>query len=305
MCGPAVHPLTMNKTMNAYRKLWQRLVPLYDNDEAKAIARMVFEIRYGLTLSDLLMERDADLPQEELEQLAHRLEQGEPVQYVLGEAEFCERRFYVEPGILIPRTETQWLCDLVTHSQGYPPHKARILDIGTGSGCIACTIALNLKDQDVEVTGWDISGKALNIAQRNAKRLGAKVTFEQVDVLSISPLLTSPDKGGTTDNGRPSWDLIVSNPPYVCEHERQQMERNVLDWEPEEALFVPDNDPLLFYRSIAIYAQRALKEKGWLYFEINPLYANELVEMLSKMSYHDIEIKNDQFGKQRFIRARQ
>ncbi len=270
-----------------YKELWHRLMPLYDENEAKAIARMVYEERFGLTLSDLLMGRDADLPHEELEQLAQRLEQGEPVQYVLGKADFCGRSFHVEPGVLIPRPETMELIRLV-NANGQQPSPNTILDIGTGSGCIAITLALNLPE--AEVTAWDISDKALAVARGNAQRLGAKVQFEKRDALQ------PPD-----DISR--WDIIVSNPPYVCEREKKQMERNVLNWEPPLALYVPDNDPLLFYRSIGCYAQKALKPKGCLLMEMNALYGDSMLNLMESIGFTHVQLYKDQFGKDRFITA--
>ena len=269
-----------------YKELWHRLMPLYDENEAKAIARMVYEERFGLTLSDLLMGRDADLPHEELEQLAQRLEQGEPVQYVLGKADFCGRSFHVEPGVLIPRPETMELIRLV-NANPQPPTNT-ILDIGTGSGCIAITLALNLPE--AEVTAWDISDKALAVARGNAQRLGAKVQFEKRDALQ------PPD-----DISR--WDIIVSNPPYVCEREKKQMERNVLNWEPPLALYVPDNDPLLFYRSIGCYAQKALKPEGCLLMEMNALYGDSMLNLMESIGFTHVQLYKDQFGKDRFITA--
>lgn len=273
-----------------YKELWHRLMPLYDENEAKAIARMVYEERFGLTLSDLLMGRDADLPHEELEQLAQRLEQGEPVQYVLGKADFCGRSFHVEPGVLIPRPETMELIRLVNanvNANPQPPANT-ILDIGTGSGCIAITLALNLPE--AEVTAWDISDKALAVARGNAQRLGAKVQFEKRDALQ------PPDDIS-------SWDIIVSNPPYVCEREKKQMERNVLNWEPPLALYVPDNDPLLFYRSIGCYAQKALKPKGCLLMEMNALYGDSMLNLMESIGFTHVQLYKDQFGKDRFITA--
>ena len=270
-----------------YRQLWQRLVPVYGEGEAQAIARLIYEVRYGLTLSDLLMGRDSSVPQDELEQIAIRLERQEPVQYILGQADFCGRAFVVNEHVLIPRPETAELCQWIVPSK-------KILDIGTGSGCIAITLAAEMPE--AEVTAWDISEEALKVAEENAKRTNVHVKFEQVDTLH----LTSDICHQTSD----VFDLIVSNPPYICNKERETMETNVLEHEPHTALFVPDDNPLLFYRAIAQYGQTALKEGGWLYFEINPLYAETLCEMLSKMSYHDIEIKDDQYGKQRMIRAK-
>ena len=169
-----------------------------------------------------------------------------------------------------------------------------ILDIGTGSGCIAITLALELPE--AKVTAWDISDDALRIASANADALGAHVVFEKHDALNISPstLHLSPST---------TFDLIVSNPPYICSNEADGMAQNVLDYEPHLALFVPDDDPLLFYRAIAQYAIEALKPQGSLFFEINPLYASSLSQLLGSMSCYDTEILQDQFGKPRFLKA--
>jgi release factor glutamine methyltransferase len=200
--------------------------------------------------------------------------------------------YHVEPGVLIPRPETEELVRWKPLPLPSPKGEGvNILDIGTGSGCIAITLAAMYPE--AKVTAWDISEKALEVARKNAKHLAVNVNFEQVDILANSQ---QPKAN--------SYDIIVSNPPYICNKEREAMEQNVLDYEPHEALFVPDDDPLLFYRAIAEYGNKALKSDGWLYFEINPLYAEPLRELLSTMSYHDLEIKNDQYGKQRFIRAR-
>ena len=280
-----------------YAAFWKRLAPLYGEGEAKAIARMVYASRYGLTLADLLMGRDSEVPHEELQQMLQRLEQGEPVQYVLGEELFCGRRFKVTPDVLIPRPETQELCQWIveeaTHHTPLPAH--RLLDIGTGSGCIAVTLALELPQ--AHVTAWDISDRALAVARENAQRLGAAVTFQQVDALHLfNPLTFSPFNPLT-------FSLIVSNPPYICEQEKAHMAPNVLDHEPSLALFVPDDDPLLFYRSIARYAREALVPGGQLFFEINPLYRDELTAMLRDMGYTHIETRADQFGLQRMLKA--
>ena len=281
-----------------YNEMWRKLAQVYDEGEAKAVARMVYEVRYGLTLSDIYIGKDTQLSldrQTELEEITKRLIEHEPVQYILGQADFCGRTFHVEPGILIPRPETEHLCRLITKHAAIGFPNRTILDIGTGSGCIAITLALDIPNS--QVTAWDISPIALRVAKGNAQRLGADVTFQEVDVLTAPgfPSLWRGMGGG--------WDLIVSNPPYICNKERAEMEQNVLAHEPHTALFVPDDNPLLFYRAIAQYGQSALKTGGSLYFEINPLYANPLREMLSTMSYHDIDIKDDQFGKTRFIQA--
>ena len=267
-----------------YHELWRPLTALYDAGEAQAIARMVLELRFGLTMAEVLCGQMTD--ERELRQIQQRLLAGEPVQYVIGEAEFGGRRFCVAPGVLIPRPETYELCQWVIEERG-ERRGERILDIGTGSGCIACTLAAELPE--AEVTAWDISEDALAIARENAKRTHVHVSFEQVDVLHSPPISR--------------YDLIVSNPPYICQQEAEAMEHHVLDHEPHQALFVPDDDPLLFYRAIAQYGSHALTPGGSLFYEINPLYANELETLLSTMSYHDIEIRNDQFGKPRMIKA--
>ena len=276
-----------------YNELWHLLAPLYGDGEAKAIARLVFEVRFGLSMSDICLGKDTQLSannQTELKGIADRLLEQEPIQYVLGQADFCGRAFMVNEHVLIPRPETEELCRWIT-SQG-DRHRVRLLDIGTGSGCIAITLAAEMPD--AEVTAWDISAEALEVARENAKRTHVHVSFEQVDALNIphSSFLTS------------HFSFIISNPPYICNKERACMEANVLEHEPHTALFVPDDDPLLFYRAIAQYGQIALEPGGWLYFEINPLYAQPLCDMLRMMSYHDIELNLDQYGKQRMIRAK-
>ena len=273
----------------SYQELWRRLADVYDEGEAKAIARMVYEVGYGLTLSDLLMGRDYEVSHHELEQILLRLERHEPIQYVLGETEFCGRPIYVGPGVLIPRPETEELCRWIVENEvsKVKDEALSILDIGTGSGCIAITLAAEMSK--ARVTAWDISEEALKVARRNAAHHHVDVTFEQVDILRSQDPLTQ--------------HIIVSNPPYICNKERAAMAQNVLDYEPHEALFVPDDDPMLFYRAIATYATTGLKKGGRLYFEINPLYADALQDMLSAMRFTHIETKNDQYGKQRMIKA--
>lgn len=275
----------------SYQELWRRLARVYGEGEAKAIAQMVYEVRYGLMLPDLLIGRDADVPQEELEQIAQRLESQEPVQYVLGQEEFCGRTFLVNSNVLIPRPETEELCRWIEedHFTKQNDDNITILDIGTGSGCIAITLAGMFTK--ARVTAWDVSSEALEVAKSNAQRNNVQVTFEQVNALN-API------------NHDRWDIIVSNPPYICQKESDAMENNVLEHEPHMALFVPNDDPLLFYREIALYGLKALKSDGCLYFEINPLYAKELKEMLDNMAYKNIEIRKDEYGKQRMIRAR-
>ena len=275
-----------------YYELWHLLAPLYGDGEAKAIARLVFEVRFGLSMSDICLGKDTQLSannQKELKGIADRLLEQEPIQYVLGQADFCGRTFIVNEHVLIPRPETEDLCRWINSQDTCP--RVRLLDIGTGSGCIAITLAAMYPK--AEVTAWDISPEALEVARENAKRTHVNVSFEQIDILHLPSNLLHQ-----------TYDLIVSNPPYICNKERACMEANVLEHEPHTALFVPDDDPLLFYRTIAQYGQIALEPGGWLYFEINPLYAQSLSDMLRMMSYHDIELNLDQYGKQRMIRAK-
>ena len=209
----------------SYEALWHRLTPLYDAGEAKAIVRWVLDVRFGLTMADILcgkVEEFSEAAQTELEAMMARLAEGEPVQYVLGVADFCGRQFRVAPGVLIPRPETAELCQWVIASLTPLPSPCEILDIGTGSGCIAVTLAAEMPA--AQVTAWDISDDALPIAQENAKTLGANVAFEKRDILDTS-LSTSQ-----------TWDVIVSNPPYIMPSERDGMEKNVLGHEPGLAL---------------------------------------------------------------------
>ena len=307
---------TSNIKMKTYQQLWQSLTPLYDAGEAQAIVRTVLDVKYGMTLTDIICGKVNEISADEerkLEEIIIRLQKGEPVQYVLGEADFAGRTFHVEPGVLIPRPETAELCQWIEEdmieksivSSGDSPEDSSkdspevspqatddaklILDICTGSGCIAITLGLNIPNS--EVTGWDISEDALRIARGNVEMLKARnVRIEYQDALALPKAAEAAD-------------LIVSNPPYICEKEKADMEKNVLEHEPSLALFVPDEDPLKFYRAIAEYASSALKSGGALYFEINPIYEKETREMLLKLDFKDIETKEDAFGKKRMMRA--
>lgn len=274
-----------------YNKLWHQLAPLYGDGEAKAIAQMVYEVRYGLTLSDIYLGKDTQLSaddQAELKEIAKRLADNEPVQYVLGVADFCGRQYHVEPGILIPRPETEHLCRLITKHVAIGSANRKVLDIGTGSGCIAITLALDIPNS--QVTAWDISPIALRVAKGNAEQLGAQVNVVENDMLQ------------QTYQVAPQWDLIVSNPPYICDSEADQMDANVLDYEPEIALFVPDDDPLKFYVPIMNFAQSALHPGGQLWLETNPLYEEIIEERLLELGFN-VTAHDDQFGKTRFIQA--
>ncbi len=282
-------------------RLWQRLTPLYDAGEAKAIVRLVLEDRFGLTFTDIACGKVEELSVEaaaELESIMRRLEHAEPVQYILGKVSFCGLTLQVSPGVLIPRPETEELVEWIKETapclipSSIPPAPCSILDIGTGSGCIA--IALASATADSEVTAWDVSEQALSIARENARQNGVHVTFEHHDILSRQ----ENEQGDTR-----RWDIVVSNPPYICRKERSSMERNVLEYEPGLALFVPDDDPLKFYEAIASFSMKSLKKGGSLYFEINPAYARDLQKMLREIGYKDIIIREDSYGKQRMAKA--
>ena len=300
-----------NIKMKTYQQFWQSLTPLYDAGEAQAIVRTVLDVEYGMTLTDIICGKVNELSSDEernLEEIIARLQNGEPVQYVLGEADFAGRTFHVEPGVLIPRPETaelcQWIEEEISSLDADDPKQ--ILDICTGSGCIAITLGLTIPNS--EVTGWDISEDALRIAQGNVEMLKARnVRIEYQDALMLPKAAEAAEAAeiseATESSLSKSWNIIVSNPPYICEKEKADMEKNVLEHEPSLALFVPDEDPLKFYRAIAEYASSALKSGGALYFEINPIYEKETREMLLKLDFKDIETKEDAFGKKRMMRA--
>ena len=294
--------------MKTYQQLWQSLTPLYDAGEAQAIVRTVLDVEYGMTLTDIICGKVNELSSDEernLEEIIIRLQNGEPVQYVLGEADFAGRTFHVEPGVLIPRPETaelcQWIEENVSSLEADDPKQ--ILDICTGSGCIAITLGLTIPNS--EVTGWDISEDALRIAQGNMEMLKAgNVRIEYQDALMLPEAAEISEAAEPDSALAKNWDIIVSNPPYICEKEKADMEKNVLEHEPSIALFVPDEEPLKFYRAIAEYASSALKSEGALYFEINPIYEKETREMLQSLGFKDIETKDDAFGKKRMMKAK-
>ena len=286
-----------------YQQLWHQLTPLYAVEEAQAITRLVLETTFGFSLTDLVCGKVSELSADnetKLHEIWQRLEAGEPVQYVLGKADFYGRSFRVAPGVLIPRPETEGLCRLILDGL---PTGTHVLDIGTGSGCIAITVALEATQAQVEA--WDISEEALRQARDNAFRLGAQVLFRQKDVLAEAreDMLAEASKGEESEEVS-LYDCIVSNPPYIADKERTTMAHNVLDYEPPTALFVPDDDPLRFYRAIAELGLRRLRPGGRLCFEINPLYAEALRSLLVSLGYEAVTILDDDYGKQRFATAR-
>ena len=276
----------MNRITNYIR---QSLQDIYPPEEVKALTMLICCDMLCLDALDIYLGKDmilSECKERELENIIFRLQKNEPIQYIRGFAEFDGRRFKVAPGVLIPRPETVELVELVARENA---SARRLLDIGTGSGCIA--ISLDKKLPEAEVEAWDISEDALAIARENNKELAADVTFLQRDVLS-----DDWEKA-------PSFDVIVSNPPYVIEAEKKDMDANVLDWEPELALFVPDDDPLRFYRRIVDLGRELLLPDGKLYFEINQAYGRETAHILEMNQYHDVRVIRDIFGKERIVTA--
>lgn len=278
------------------------------------MTRLLLEDLFSLSFADILCgatEHLSDADTLRLQQSVARLLDAEPLQYVTGTAFFCGHPFHVAPGVLIPRPETEWIVDtavnLVTASA------PRILDIGTGSGCIATSISLALADKHCYTEAWDISEDALRIATDNAERLGADVKFRRRDALRLEEekseeMRLEEEKGGAealsdTNAAAESWDIIVSNPPYICNREAADMHANVLRHEPHLALFVHDTDPLLFYRAIAHYSMRSLRKGGWLLFECNTLYAHDTAQMALDMGFATSVVEDDCFGKPRFVKA--
>lgn len=272
-----------------YRELWRTLEPLYGNGEARAVTDYVLDVYFGLSKADIMCGAVEEMTAEktaELNKIFGRLMKGEPVQYVLGSAEFCGRWFNVRPGVLIPRPETEELCAWIT-ADSKASASPKVLDIGTGSGCIAITLQLDMPES--KVTAWDISADALDVARENAKQLGANVNFVKQDALNAKP--------------EGEWDVIVSNPPYICEKEKKDMAVNVLEHEPHTALFVPDADPLLFYRAITRLAVQTFSKGGRLYFEINPIYADDTCRMMQAEGMTAVELRSDMYGKQRMAKG--
>lgn len=277
-----------------FRQIVDTLVPKVEEREARALAFVVLEDAFGLSRTDIYLGKDTAFSEEDtirLEKILRRLEQGEPVQYAIGTAQFCDLTFRVTPDTLIPRPETEelvgWVASLLPSAA-----PCSVLDVGTGTGCIAISLAKQFPR--AQVTAWDISEGALAVARQNAQTNGVVVDFRRTDVLEVV---------NESAASAPSSDVlyIVSNPPYICERERAEMEAHVLDYEPASALFVLDADPLLFYRALARLGQQL--HAAAVLVEINQAYGQETVRMFQSSGYSNVELRRDIYGKDRMIKA--
>jgi len=272
----------------AIEQLKNGLAGVAEPEEVQAMIRVVCEDVFNYDPVDVALRQESELPDFAAERIADiiaRLHRHEPLQYIVGSARFHGHRFKVTPAVLIPRPETEQLVDLIVDEN--PASDLRVLDMGTGSGCIAISLARALKFAQVDAL--DVSRDALAVARENAALLKVKVQFFESDMLAPQP------------PGR--YDIIVSNPPYICWSERESMDRNVKDYEPGQALFVPDNDPLLFYKAIAPYAAQSLERGGRLYLEINQRFGNEVKRLLESSGFDEVRIIEDSYGKVRFAAA--
>ncbi len=267
------------------QQIQQAIAAIYPSTEAKAISHAYLNMKCGVNTLDILMEKTIEEPADFTADLA-RLAAGVPLQYVTGKSYFYDRLFSLNYATLIPRPETEELVSQVLNIIGSDSRD--VLDIGTGSGCIAISLALEAPQS--QVSAWDVAAEAITKAQENANQLGAQVTFKQQDVFAWE-----------TDTK--TWDIIVSNPPYVLDTEKAEMEAHVLDHEPNLALFVPDEDPLKFYRVIGDMAQARLKPGGYLCFEINRAFGTQNVAMAEAQGFENIQLLKDFHGNDRMLIA--
>ena len=276
------------KVSAIYKELTRELTPIYGDQEAASICNLLFEEICGISRTQRLTQADLTLSANALSRInsaKEQLLQMVPVQHIIGHTYFLGKKFSVNDSVLIPRPETEELTQMIINR--HKDQSIDVLDIGTGSGCIAISLALALKKANVEA--WDISESALKTATENAATLDAKVTFKQVDVLA-----TKTDK---------NWDVIVSNPPYIPEMDQPSMHENVTLHEPRMALFVPDDDPLLFYRAIGSLAIKYLNSKGKLYLEIHERFGDATVRLLNSLGFDRVILHEDMQKKPRMIEA--
>lgn len=277
-----------------YSLFRRELCDLYPPQESDQILSILFEASLGWSKAKIHSKMDSVLPEKEIAYFLHallQLKSGKPVQYITGMVEFSGVYIKVAPGVLIPRPETEELADLIYKDYRHLEFSEfSLLDIGTGSGCIAVSLAKRF--EGLTVTGTDISPEALGIAEENASTNEAAVSFIKADIL---------DKSSWTQFG--TFDIIVSNPPYIPETDKKMMAVNVLEYEPHTALFVPDDDPLKFYRQIGLFGIHHLAKPGTLYLEIHERFGNEVKELLQSMGYERVLVIKDIHEKDRFVKA--
>lgn len=276
------------------KNLCAELSPKYGDGEARAMVRIIFENLKGWSPVDMAIKATKPVSEYimgKIDAVVARLMADEPIQYIFGNAGFYGMKLRVTPDVLIPRPETAELVDWIVDDNG-TRKDVRVLDMGTGSGCIAIALKRNLPFADV--TAIDNSEAALQVAESNSQSLNADVNYRLCDILSLAANVPAALSG--------TFGIIVSNPPYIAEHERAAMEANVLQHEPHQALFVPDSDPLEFYRAILQYAHSHLDASGAVYFEINPLYVKELEALAWNTGFRNVEVRRDSFGKERFMK---
>ena len=281
-----------NLVRDCRRYYASELEKIYGSDESDALIMILLEHYFSIDRVKIAMDPELRLSESEMLTLhfaVKELLKNKPVQYVLGETEFCGMRFLVNENVLIPRPETE---ELVNQLVSCSVSQSAVLDIGTGSGCIAISLAKLLKDS--VVTAVDVSEKALEVAKKNAEANGVNVQFVLDDILN-------PQNPELVEN---QYDIVVSNPPYVCENEKSEMRANVLDYEPSSALFVSDNDPLIFYRKILEFTQKALKPDGEVWFEINEKFGTEMKDLCLEKGYKNVEIIKDFRERDRILKAR-
>ena len=266
------------------KEFLESITPLYNKDEASSLYYILCEESLALSKPKLIIAENMDLSIEKTNQLYNcldRLKKHEPIQYVLGKTKFCNLNFSVNESVLIPRPETEELVNIILKNE---LGNKTVLDIGSGSGCIAVSLAKH--SPKAKVTALDICKDAIELSQRNAKENDVNLEFINADILNYKS-----DK---------KYDIIVSNPPYVLESEKKHMSKNVLDYEPELALFVKNDDPLQFYKAILDFSKNSLNKNGKIYFEINEKYKNEIKDLAYYYGYSNIECKEDLFGRNRF-----
>lgn len=272
-------------------RMRSRLDEKFPRQEVREIIAIIFENLKGWNTTDMLIKADQEITPfivSKADEAVDRILSGEPVQYLFGSAHFYGLTFKVNRDTLIPRQETALLVDIIV-KEWNGRRDLKVLDLGTGSGCIAIALARNLPF--ASVTGIDISDGALAVARENSRALKADVDFIRGDILSLTPPVS------------PEYDIIVSNPPYIARSEAASMEANVLDYEPHSALFVPDDNPLVFYKAVARFAQDALKPGGKLYFEINPLFADDLKKFMAADGWDNLTLERDMQRHYRFLIA--